>query len=72
MPKTNDPHQEGRIFLAINTLKTNQITSIIAAARAFDVPRITLYDRYHGRVQQFTIYTKYFKLTQLEEESLIK
>ncbi|RFU26650.1 hypothetical protein B7463_g9676, partial [Scytalidium lignicola] len=64
--------QEGRILLAINAIKTKQITSVRKAARVFDVPRGTLNARLHGRVQMGTTYTKRFRMTKLEEESLVQ
>ncbi|RFU26301.1 hypothetical protein B7463_g10037, partial [Scytalidium lignicola] len=70
MARTSDSQQEGKILLAINALKTNQITSFRAAARIFGIPDSTLRARYHGRVQQSTTYNKCYRMTQLEEESL--
>ncbi|RFU24552.1 hypothetical protein B7463_g11787, partial [Scytalidium lignicola] len=61
--------QEGRILLAINAIKTKQITSVRKAARVFDVPRGTLNARLCRRVQMGTTYTKRFRMTKLEEES---
>ncbi|RFU24894.1 hypothetical protein B7463_g11440, partial [Scytalidium lignicola] len=72
MARILDASQEGRIALAINALKNGQIKSIRSAARNFDVPRNTLNVRFHGRVQKGTTYTKSFKLTQFEEESLVQ
>ncbi|RFU25062.1 hypothetical protein B7463_g11274, partial [Scytalidium lignicola] len=72
MARILDASQEGRIALAINALKNGQIKSIRSAACNFDVPRNTLNARFHGRVQKGTTYTKSFKLTQFEEESLVQ
>ncbi|RFU36216.1 hypothetical protein B7463_g148, partial [Scytalidium lignicola] len=72
MPKRPHARQEGRILLAINALKNNQIKSMQAAARSFDVPFGTLYDRMRGRPEAFTTYTKAFKMSQLEESSLVQ
>ncbi|RFU34410.1 hypothetical protein B7463_g1948, partial [Scytalidium lignicola] len=72
MPKKIDPRQEGRILLAINAIKTQKITSIRKAAYAFDVPASTLHARLHNRVQQLTTYTKSYRMSQLEEESLVQ
>ena len=39
MPSYDQSNIEGRICLAINAIKTNQISSIYAAARAYEVPK---------------------------------
>ncbi|RFU33152.1 hypothetical protein B7463_g3180, partial [Scytalidium lignicola] len=72
MAKIPDPQQEGRVLLAINAIKKGQITSIRKAARVFDVPRSTLNARLQGTPQHQTIYTKCFRMSQLEEESLVQ
>jgi hypothetical protein len=41
--------REGRLVLAINVLKKNQITKICEAARVYDVPESTIRDRIRGR-----------------------
>ena len=41
--------QEGRIELAIQAIQNKIISSIRAAAQAYDVPRSTLRDRINGR-----------------------
>jgi predicted HTH domain antitoxin len=43
--------QEGRLVLAINAIKKQQITKIREAARLYDVPRSTLQARLQGRTQ---------------------
>lgn len=42
-------NQEGRILLAIQAYKNNEITNICEAARRFDVPRTTLRNRLAGQ-----------------------
>ncbi|RFU33227.1 hypothetical protein B7463_g3102, partial [Scytalidium lignicola] len=72
MPKKPPAQQEGRIILAINAFKNKKIKSIRVAARSFDIPLSTLHKRLQGRPEAFTTYTKAFKLTQIEEESLVQ
>jgi hypothetical protein len=64
--------QEGRILLAIQAIKNDEITSIREAARRFDVPYSTLRDRRHGHIFHVDIRANGHKLTQNEEESLEK
>jgi hypothetical protein len=63
---------EGKIELAISDLKNGRIRSIREAARIYAVPRTTLQDRLHGVPYQHAICANNHKLTQFEEESLIK
>jgi hypothetical protein len=65
-------HTEGRIELAISDLKNGRIRSIREAARIYTVPRTTLQDRLHGVQYQRAIRANNHKLTQFEEESLVK
>ena len=44
------PNREGRIALAIQAIKSGQVSSLRAAAESFDVPYTTLYHRYKGRL----------------------
>ncbi|EED17444.1 pogo transposable element, putative [Talaromyces stipitatus ATCC 10500] len=52
--------QEGRILLAISDLQNGRIQRVAQAARIYEIPRTTLQD------------TQCHKLTQYEEESLVK
>lgn len=72
MVKKPPVQQEGRILLAIDALKNKKIKSIRAAARIFDVPMTTLYGRMKGHPEVFTTYNNKFKMTQIEEESLVQ
>jgi len=64
--------QEGRILLAIKAIKNQEITSIREAARRFEVPHSTLYDRLRGYQFRRESRANGHKLTQFEEESLIE
>jgi hypothetical protein len=68
----NSIEQEGRILLAIKAIKEDQITSIRAAARLFNVPRNTLARRLAGVQSCIDIRANGHKLTQNEEISLVK
>ena len=63
---------EGRIALALNALKNNQITSRRAAASLFDVPESTIRDRMNGITSRADIRANNHKLTQNEEDSLVQ
>ncbi|EDN10036.1 hypothetical protein HCAG_05839 [Histoplasma mississippiense (nom. inval.)] len=64
--------QEGRLLLAIQALKNDQISSIRAAAKLYDVPRSTLTHRVSGRTARVDIPQKNRKLSLTEEESLVQ
>ncbi|EDN11036.1 conserved hypothetical protein [Histoplasma mississippiense (nom. inval.)] len=64
--------QEGRLLLAIQALKNDQISSIRAAAKLYDVPRSTLTHRVSGRTARVDIPPKNRKLSLTEEESLVQ
>jgi hypothetical protein len=64
--------QEGRISLAILALKNHEISSIREAARLYSVPYTTLTARYHGRAFRLEQRPKGYKLTQIEEETLLQ
>jgi hypothetical protein len=68
----NRTEQEGRILLAIQAIKKQEISSISLAARTFEVPRSTLRDRLSGHAERSTIRANSHKLTEIEEESLQK
>ena len=65
-------HQEGRIVLAVQAIQNKSISSVAAAARAYDVPRSTLRDRVNGTLSQTTLRANGHKLTQLNEYILTK
>jgi hypothetical protein len=68
----NSIEQEGKILFAISALKNREISSIREAARVFQVPRSTLCDRYHGIKLKAEKRATGFKLSEYEEESLVK
>jgi hypothetical protein len=63
-------YQEGQLLLAMQALKSNQIQSIRAAARLYNVPRQTLSDRVNGRVARHDQRANRHILTTTEEEAL--
>jgi hypothetical protein len=63
---------EGKIQLAISDLKNGRISNIREATRIYEIPRTTLRDRLKGIEYRGEIRANNHKLTQLEEESLIK
>ena len=68
----NSIEREGRILLAIQAIKKQEITAIREAARRFDVPESTLQTRLRGTTFRAETRTNSHKLTETEEESLKK
>ena len=62
--------QEGRILLAIQAIRRQEIPSIREAARRFNVPKSTLSTRLHGTINRSELRANNHKLTEIEEESL--
>jgi hypothetical protein len=63
---------EGKIQLAISDLKNGKISNIREATRIYDIPRTTLRDRLKGIEYKGEKRANNHKLTESEEESLIK
>ncbi|EED11514.1 conserved hypothetical protein [Talaromyces stipitatus ATCC 10500] len=63
---------EGKIQLAISDLKNGRISNIREATRIYDIPRTTLRDRLKGIEYKGEKRTNHHKLTQSEEDSLVK
>ncbi|EED16659.1 conserved hypothetical protein [Talaromyces stipitatus ATCC 10500] len=74
--RQKDPLQsaqiEGKIELAISDLKNGRIRSIREAARIYTIPRTTLQDRMNGIQYRQITRANHHKLTQSEEDSLVK
>jgi hypothetical protein len=68
----NSIEQEGRVLLAIQAIKNQEITSVREAARCFNVPRTTLQDRLRGHQPRAETRANSHKLTAIKEESLQK
>ena len=66
----NRTEQEGRILLAIQAIKNQEISTTALAARTFDVPRSTLRDRLSGRTERASLRANSHKLTEIEEKSV--
>ncbi|OQD84481.1 hypothetical protein PENSOL_c012G08439, partial [Penicillium solitum] len=64
--------QEGRILLAIQAFKNQEISSIREVARRFEVPKSTLLRRLKGTPSRAISRANLQKLTEIEEESLEK
>jgi hypothetical protein len=63
---------EGKIQLAISDLKNGNISSIREAVRIYTIPRTTLQDRLKGTQYKSAKRANNHKLTEFEEESLVK
>ncbi|EEA22980.1 conserved hypothetical protein [Talaromyces marneffei ATCC 18224] len=63
---------EGKIQLAISDLKNGRILNIREATRIYDIPRTTLRDRLKGIEYKGEKRANHHKLTQSEEDSLVK
>ena len=68
----NSTEQEGRILLAIQAFKNQEISSIREVARRFEIPRTTLQRRLTGDTFRPETRANNHKLTESEEESLQK
>jgi hypothetical protein len=68
----NSVNQEGRILLAISDLQNQNISNIGQAAKIYNIPHTTLQRRLHGTQERSQTRTNRYKLSQFEEESLIK
>ena len=64
--------REGRILLAINAIKNQEISAIREVARHFIVPESTLRSRLSGTIFRAKTRANGYKLTKLEEQSLKK
>jgi hypothetical protein len=73
--RTNSKHsveQEGRVLLAVSALKKKEILNIREAVRVYNVPYTTLQRRLKGHTVRAEIRANGYKMTQNEEESLIR
>jgi hypothetical protein len=68
----NSIEQEGRLLLAIQAIKNQEISAVRKAARCFDVPESTLRSRLRGVQHRAISRANSHKLTELEEETLQK
>jgi transposase len=66
----NSVEQEGRLLLAIQAIKKEEISSIRDAANRFQVPRSTLQRRLRGTSNRAESRANNHKLTQIDEDSL--
>jgi hypothetical protein len=64
--------QEGRIQLAISTLKNKEISNIHRAAEIFNVPRSTLHDQLNGIQYRIEKRANGHRLSPTQEESLVE
>jgi hypothetical protein len=68
----NSVEQEGRILLAVSSLKKKEILNIHEAARVYNMPYTTLQRRLKGHTFQAELRANSHKMTRNEEESLIR
>lgn len=64
--------QEGKIILALESVPKGQIKSLHAAAKLYDIPFSTLQMRATGVSSRVDTRANGYKLTQLEEDSLVE
>ena len=64
--------QEGKVLLAISDIQNGKISSIRQAARVYNVSHTTLSRRLHGISMKAEKRANGHKLTEFEEESLVK
>jgi hypothetical protein len=68
----NLAEQESPILLAISDLQSGRILHIAKAASIYNIPRTTLRKRLNGIQSRSIVRANNHKLTQFEEESLVK
>ena len=68
----NSIEQEGRILLAIQAFKNQEISLIREVVRRFNVPKSSLRRRLKGIQSRANSRVNSYKLTEIEEESLKK
>ena len=68
----NSIEQEGRLLLAIQAIKKQEISTIREAVRHFNVPKSTLLRRLNSTPNRAETRANNHKLTEIEEESLQK
>ena len=66
----NSIEQEGRVLLAAQAIKKQEISTIREAARHFNVPKSTLSTRLQGIQNRANSRANSHKLTEIEEQSL--
>jgi helix-turn-helix, Psq domain len=69
---TESVQREGRIALAIEALKQGSFTSLLSAAKSYDVPYTTLYHRVRQCPAQRDTRPTNCKLTAMEELTLVQ
>ena len=72
MLRSSTSTREGRISLALHAYKSQEIRSLRAAARTYDVPHSTLCTRYHGTLSRRESRPVTHKMTSTEEEVLLE
>jgi hypothetical protein len=68
----NSVEQEGRILLTVLSLKKKEILNIYEAACIYNIPYTTLQRRLKGYTFRAELHANSHKMTQNEEESLIR
>jgi hypothetical protein len=75
MSQQQDVHlsnQEGRINFALSAYKNHQFRSLLRAAKAFNVPHLTLTRRYNGITHPLKTRNARHKLTMTEEQTIVR
>ena len=67
-----DSLKEGQILLAIQAIKKDPQLSIRAAAKIYNIPRSTLYERLQGISSRRSLPANSRKLTDSEENAIIQ
>ena len=65
-------NQEGKILLALSDIKDGRINSLRAAAKLYEIPFSTLQARADGRIARVDKRPNRYKLSELEEDSLVR
>ena len=68
----NNSGQLGRLELAIQAVRSGQITSVQKAVQLYNVPQSTLQDQLNGIQEHISAHHIQCKLTETEEETLLQ
>jgi hypothetical protein len=63
---------EARIILVIKVVRLSRKISIRVAAKLYNIPKSTLFNKMAGRTPRSEIKANYYKLTEIKEEVIVR
>lgn len=70
--RQKNTEQKGRLLLAIQSIQNSQTTFLRDVVRQFDISEVTLRRRMKGVINRAETRVNNYKLTQIEEQLLVK